>query len=223
MKESKQVLLANRAWAAELTDENPDYFAQMAHGQKPQFLWIGCSDSRVAPEVMTQTQPGGMFIHRNIANQVNPADLNLMSVIQYAVDVLEVPNIIVCGHYACGGIKAALTGGTSGPVDEWLGHARQVLCDHRHEIDAQPDEEAKVNRLVEVNVRDQLVHLAQNETVKAAFAANRNLTLHGWVYDIRDGLLKPLMKINRTTDLSDLGQPERVLLSTAELEAELVG
>ena len=222
MRESKQVLLANRAWAAELTDENPEYFAQMAHGQKPLFLWIGCSDSRVAPEVMTQTQPGGMFIHRNIANQVNPDDLNFMSVLQYAVDVLEVPNIIVCGHYACGGIKAALNGGTTGPVDRWLAPARQVLCDHRAEIDAQPDEEAKVNRLVEVNVRDQLVHLTRTETVKAAFAANKNLTLHGWVYDIRDGLLKPLMKINRTTDLSDLGQPDRVLLSTAELEAELV-
>ena len=222
MKDSKQVLLANRAWATELTDENPGYFTQMAAGQKPMFLWIGCSDSRVAPEVMTQTQPGGMFIHRNIANQVNPADLNLMSVLQFAVDVLEVPNIIVCGHYACAGIKAALDGGTTGPVDRWLGHTRQVLHDHTAEIEAQPDEETKVNRFVEVNVRDQLVHLAQTETVQAAFAAQKNLTLHGWVYDIRDGLLKPLMKINRTTDLSDLGQPDRVLLRTAALEAEPV-
>lgn len=221
MRESKQLLLANKAWAAELVEENPEYFAQMALGQKPQFLWIGCSDSRVAPEVMTQTQPGGMFIHRNIANQVNPADLNLMSVIQYAVDVLEVPNIIVCGHYACGGIVAALSGGTTGPVDRWLGHARQVLDDHREEVEAQPDGEARVNRLVEVNVRDQLLHLAGVDTVQRAFAAGRNLTLHGWIYDIRDGLLKPLLKVNRTTDLSDLAQPDRVLLSTAELEAEL--
>jgi carbonic anhydrase len=221
MKESKQLLLANRAWATELTDEDPDFFARMAQGQKPMFLWIGCSDSRVAPEQMTQSQPGGLFIHRNIANQVNRDDLNLMSVIQFAVDVLEVPNIIVCGHYACGGIKATLDGGTTGPVDRWLGNARVVLDAHRGEIDAQAGEEAKVNRLVEVNVRDQLINLTRVDTVANAFAAGKNLTLHGWVYDIRDGLLKPLMKINRTTDLSDLGRLDRVLLTTAELEAEL--
>lgn len=222
MKESKQLLLANQAWANELTDEDPEFFARQVQGQKPLFLWIGCSDSRVSPEQMTQTQPGGMFIHRNIANLVNPDDLNLMSVLQYAVDVLEVPNIVVCGHHGCGGIKAALAGGTTGAVDRWLGNAREVLSEHRDEVEAQVDEEAKVNRLVEVNVRDQLVHLARTDTVVAAFAAGKNLTLHGWVYDIRDGLLKPLLKINRTTDLADVDQPERVLLSTAELEAELV-
>lgn len=221
MKESKQLLLANRAWATELTDEDPEFFARMAQGQKPLFLWIGCSDSRVAPEQMTQAQPGGLFIHRNIANQVNASDLNLMSVIQYAVDVLEVPNIVVCGHYACGGIKATLSGGVTGPVDRWLGNAELALEAHRGEIDAQTSEEAKVNRLVEVNVRDQLVNLTKVDTIANAFAAGKNLTLHGWVYDIRDGLLKPLMKINRTTDLSDLGRPERVLLTTAELETEL--
>lgn len=221
MKESKQLLLANQAWANELTDENPDFFARQAAGQKPKFLWIGCSDSRVAPEQMTQSQPGGLFIHRNIANLVNADDLNLMSVLQYAVDVLQVPNIVVCGHYACGGIKAALAGGVTGPVDRWLANARAVLADHRGEIDAQPNDEAKVNRLVEVNVRDQLLHLARTDTVANAFAAGANLTLHGWVYDIRDGRLKPLTKINRTTDLDDIGRPERVLLSTQELEAEL--
>lgn len=222
MKESKQLLLANRAWANELTDEDPEFFARQVQGQKPLFLWIGCSDSRVSPEQMTQSQPGGMFIHRNIANLVNPDDLNLMSVLQYAVDVLDVPNIVVCGHHGCGGIKAALSGGTTGPVDRWLGNARQVLADHREEIDAQDGEEAKVNRLVEVNVRDQLVRLARTDTVTAAFAAEKNLTLHGWAYDIRDGLLKPLMKINRTTDLENIDKPDRVLLTTAELEAELV-
>jgi len=221
MKESKQLLLANKAWATELTDDDPDFFLRHVAGQKPQFLWIGCSDSRVSPEQKTQSLPGRMFIHRNIANLVNPDDLNLMSVLQYAVDVLEVPNIIVCGHYACGGIKATLDGGVTGPVDRWLESARHVLDDHRAEIEAQPEGEARVNRLVEVNVRDQLVKLARTDTVQGAFAAGRNLTLHGWVYDIRDGLLKPLMKINRTTDLNDIGRPERVLLTTAELEAEL--
>lgn len=221
MKESKQLLLANKAWAAELTDDDPDFFRRQAAGQKPDFLWIGCSDSRVSPEQKTQSLPGRMFIHRNIANLVNEDDLNLMSVLQYAVDVLQVPNIIVCGHYGCGGIKATLEGGVSGPVDRWLENARTVLSEHRDEIDAQSGDEARVNRLVEVNVRDQLVKLARTQTVAGAFAAGRNLTLHGWVYDIRDGLLKPLMKINRTTDLSDVGRPERVLLTTAELEAEL--
>jgi carbonic anhydrase len=221
MRESQQLLLANKAWANELTDDDPDFFRRQTAGQKPEFLWIGCSDSRVSPEQKTQSLPGRMFIHRNIANLVNPDDLNLMSALQYAVDVLQVPNIIVCGHHGCGGIRAALEGGTSGPVDRWLDGARSVLADHRGEIDTQPTHEARVNRLVEVNVRDQLVRLAQTGTVQAAFAAGRNLTLHGWVYDIRDGLLKPLMKINRTTDLSDLGRPDRVLLTTEELEAEL--
>lgn len=222
MKESKQLLLSNKAWATELTDEDPDFFIRQVKGQKPLFLWIGCSDSRVSPEQMTQARPGSMFIHRNIANLVNPDDMNLMSVLQYAVEVLEVPNIIVCGHHACGGIAATLSGGTTGPVDQWLGGAKQVLADHRAEIDAQSSAEAKVNRLVEMNVRDQLLKLAQTDTVTKAFAAEKNLTLHGWVYDIRDGLIKPLMKINRTTDLTDVEHPERVLLTTEELEAELV-
>ena len=222
MKESKQLLLSNKAWATELTDEDPDFFIRQVKGQKPLFLWIGCSDSRVSPEQMTQARPGSMFIHRNIANLVNPDDMNLMSVLQYAVEVLEVPNIIVCGHHACGGIAATLTGGTSGPVDQWLGGAKQVLADHRAEIDALPSPEAKVNRLVEMNVRDQLLKLAQTDTVAKAFAAEKNLTLHGWTYDIRDGLIKPLLKINRTTDLTDVEHPERVLLTTEELEAELV-
>lgn len=221
MKESKQLLLANKAWATELTDDDPDFFRRQIAGQRPEFLWIGCSDSRVSPEQKTQSAPGRMFIHRNIANLVNPADLNLMSVLQYAVDVLEVPNVIVCGHYGCGGIKATLDGGVSGPVDRWLDCAREVLDAHRDEVESQPTAEARVNRLVEVNVRDQLVKLARTDTVQAAFAAGRNLTLHGWVYDIRDGLLKPLMKINRTTDLSEVARPERVLLTTEELEAEV--
>ncbi len=222
MRESKQLLLANKAWAAELTDENKDFFRRQTAGQRPKFLWIGCSDSRVAPEQMTQAAPGALFLHRNIANLVNPDDLNLMSVLQFAVDVLEVSNIIVCGHHSCGGVRAALSGGTTGPVDQWLEGARTVLHNHADEIAAQPNEEAKVNRLVEINVCDQLAKLAATETVQTAFAAEKNLTLHGWVYDIRDGLLKPLQKINRTTDLSQLDRPERVLLSTAELEAEVI-
>lgn len=217
MKEETQLLLANRAWARELTDEDPDFFRRQAAGQNPAFLWIGCSDSRVAPEQKTQSPPGHMFLHRNIANLVRADDLNLMSVLQYAVDVLAVTNIMVCGHYGCGGIKATLDGGVSGAVDRWLDAARAVLDDHRDEIDAQEAGEARVNRLVECNVRDQLVNLARTGTVQAAFARGADLTLHGWVYDIRDGLLRPLMRIDRETELADVGRPEKVLLTTAEM------
>ncbi|MBB4153701.1 carbonic anhydrase [Sphingomonas jinjuensis] len=213
MKAVKQLLLANRAWATELTEENADFFLRQTAGQKPQFLWIGCSDSRVAPEQMTQTLPGGMFIHRNVANLVNPDDLNLMSVVQFAVDTLQVPNIIVCGHHDCGGINAVLNGGTTGPVDQWLDPARRSLVDHEDEVMAQPKGEARVNRLVEVNVRDQLVNLARTATVQDAFARGQELTLYGWVYDIRDGLLKPLMEIDAATVLDEVGRPGPVLLA----------
>ncbi|WP_380787164.1 carbonic anhydrase [Sphingomonas sp. R86521] len=212
MRRYKQLLLANKAWAAELTDENPDFFARQAVGQRPEFLWIGCSDSRVSPEQMTMTQPGGMFIHRNIANLVNDDDLNLMSVLQYAVDVLGVKHVIVCGHHGCGGIKGTLGGGTEGPVHDWLATARQVLSEHQDEIDAQASEEAKVNRLVEVNVRDQIVRLARTATIQAAFARGQEVLLHGWVYDIRDGLIKPMMEIDSTTVLDEVGRPDKVLV-----------
>ena len=217
MKEETQLLLANRAWASELLDEDPEFFRRQAAGQKPEFLWIGCSDSRVAPEQKTQSLPGRMFIHRNIANLVRADDLNLMSALQYGVDVLGVANIVVCGHYGCGGVKATLDGGTSGAVDRWLDAARAVLADHREEIDAQEEGEAQVNRLVECNVRDQLVNLARLDTVRGAFARGQDLTLHGWVYDIRDGLLRPLMRIDADTELEEVGQPEKVLLTTEEM------
>ena len=222
MREYKQLLLANKAWAMELVEEQPDFFRRQTVGQRPEFLWIGCSDSRVSPEQMTMTPPGGMFLHRNIANLVNPNDLNLMSVLQYAIAVLRVRHVIVCGHHGCGGIKAALAGGTEGPVHDWLEVARQVRRDHAEEIDAQADDEAKVNRFVEVNVRDQLVQLAQTKPVQDAFAAGQELWLHGWVYDIRDGHIKPMMEIDRDTPLGDVPRPDRVLLSTAELQAEMV-
>ena len=214
MRDSRQLLLANKAWAAELVEEDASFFSRQAAGQKPKFLWIGCSDSRVSPEQMTQSPPGGMFIHRNVANLVDPADMNLMSVLQYAVDVLGVENIVVCGHHGCGGIKATLTGGVTGPVDRWLDTARAVLDGHRDEVEAQPAGEARVNRLVECNVRDQIETLARTDTVQGAFARGQTLTLHGWVYDIRDGLLKPLMTIDRETDLDAIDRPHKVLLPT---------
>ena len=220
MREYKQLLLANKAWAQELIDEKPDFFLQQTVGQRPDFLWIGCSDSRVSPEQMTMTPPGGMFLHRNIANLVHEDDLNLMSVLQYAVSVLKVRHIILCGHYACGGIKAALAGGTEGPVDRWLEAARDVHRNHADEINDQTTDEAQVNRFVEVNVRDQLVKLARTDIVQAAFAEDRDVWLHGWVYDIRDGHIKPMMEIDRNTVLDDVPKPAKVLLTTDELERQ---
>lgn len=212
MKSYKQLLLANKAWSMELQEENPEFFSRQLQGQKPEFLWIGCSDSRVNPEQMTMTPPGGMFIHRNIANVVNGDDLNLMSVLQYAVAVLQVKHIVICGHYGCGGIMAAYDGQVDGPVDKWLENPRQVCRDHEHEIASAGDRDARVNRFVEVNVRDQLVNLVRTKTVQDAFAAGQPLALHGWVYDLRDGLIKPLLEIDATTVIEEIGKPERVLV-----------
>jgi carbonic anhydrase len=213
MREVDQLLLSNRAWAAEMLAENPEFFNRNINWQRPVFLWIGCSDSRVAPDQMTQAVPGGLFVHRNIANLVYPDDRNLMAVLHYAINVLEVSHVVICGHYGCGGIQAALDGAApDGPIAHWLEHARQVLDDHRPEIMALPEGEARVNRMVEVNVRDQLLHLARTGPVQAAFAAGRELTLHGWVYDLRDGHIKPLMRITPETVLDEVPKPERVLL-----------
>ena len=212
MRKYKQLLLANKAWASEFLDEDPEFFSRQVSGQQPEFLWIGCSDSRVSPEQMTMTLPGGMFIHRNIANLVDPDDLNLMSVLQYAVSVLEVKHVIVCGHHGCGGIKATLAGGTEGPVDQWLGNARAVLEAHREEIEGAGDEDARVNRFVEVNVRDQLVRLARTEIVQDRWKKGPDLALHGWVYDLRDGLIKPLLELDADTPLDEVKVPEPVLV-----------
>ena len=213
MHEVTQLMLHNRAWAAEQLAEDPDYFSRHVADQKPVFLWIGCSDSRVSPDQFSQAQPGGLFIHRNIANLVQPGDGNLMAVIDFAIGVLKIDRIVVCGHYGCGGIKAALSGApTEGPLGEWLAHARDVRADHAAEIDAQPDDDARINRFVECNVRDQLLHVAATAPVRAAWADGRDLRLHGWVYDLRDGLLKTLLEIDATTSLDTVALPDKVLV-----------
>lgn len=212
MKKYKQLLLANKAWSIELLEENPDFFQRHATGQNPDFLWIGCSDSRVSAEQLTMTQPGSMFIHRNIANVVDPSDRNLMSVLEYAVGVLNVEHIIVCGHYACGGVRAALDGGTTGVVHEWLQNVRDVRDDHADEIAAAGHADAQASRLVEVNVMDQLLRLARTDVVRSAFAAGKELVLHGWVYDLRDGLIKTLLEIDVTTAIEEVTPPPSVLV-----------
>ncbi|WP_429598403.1 carbonic anhydrase [Sphingomonas zeicaulis] len=211
MRLYKQLLLANRAWSFELLDENSDFFSRQVAGQKPDFLWIGCSDSRVGPEQITMTPPGGMFIHRNIANLIDDHDLNCMAVLQYAVCVLEVKHIILCGHHGCGGIKAARTGGTEGAVDRWLANARAVHSAHAAEIEDAGDEDARINRFVEVNVREQLIRLARTAVVQKRWASGIPLALHGWVYDLRDGVIKPLLELDAAAPLDDVEAPAPVL------------
>lgn len=212
MREYKHLLLANKAFAAERLEENPQYFARQTVGEQPDFLWIGPSDSRVAPDQLTNAQPGEMLMHRNIANLIDPNDQNLMSLVQYAVEIVGVRHIIVCGHYGCGGVDAALQGGVDGHIHDWLAILRDVIRDHADELDALPEGEPRSMRLVELNVRDQLVKLARTDVVQKAFAAGQPLELHGWVYDLRDGLLKPLMEIDATTPLAAVPKPEQVLV-----------
>jgi carbonic anhydrase len=196
MRDYTQLLLSNKAWAKEMVDENPEFFTRQIAGQKPDFLWIGCSDSRVSPEQMTMTHPGGMFMHRNIGNLVNADDENLSAVLQYAVETLKVSHIIICGHYGCSGVMSAIDGGTQGPMHEWLAGTRALCADHKHELDALGAYDAKVDRVVELNVIDQVRHLSQMKTVQDAFHAGQPLVLHGWVYNLRDGLIRPLVEMD---------------------------
>lgn len=202
MTDHKQLLLANKAWAEELTEQQPDFFSRQTAGQKPDFLWIGCSDSRVGPEQMTMSPPGSLFMHRNIANLVDERDLNLMSVLQYAVDVLGVKHIVVCGHYGCGGVAAALDGHTVGGVHHWLSPVRDLRVEHADELHDHDTHKGKVNHLVEINIRTQVAKLANTKTVQEAFLRDQELHLHGWVYDIGTGLIRTLLEIDRDSSAS---------------------
>lgn len=208
MRQYKQLLLSNKAWAQEMLDENPDFFTRQLSGQQPDFLWIGCSDSRVSPEQMTMTHPGGLFMHRNIANLVNEEDNNLLSVVQFAVRALKVSHIIVCGHYGCGGVTAAIEGGTTGPIHEWLANPRETCARHSHELNALPEGDARTDRAVELNVIEQVHRLARTEIVSKAFQAKQDLTLHGWVYNIRDGHINPLVEYRAGDELVSPGAAE---------------
>lgn len=188
----------NKNWANKIKSEDPTFFEKMSATQQPELLWIGCSDSRVPAEIVVGAQPGEMFIHRNIANQVIATDFNCLSVIQYAVNVLQVKHIVVCGHYSCGGIKAALSKQNAGLLitNKWLMHIKNVYRLHQEQIDAMPTEEMRVNRLVEMNVTEQVHALSHTSIVQGSWTKHNSPTLHGWVYNLSDGLLKPLITIN---------------------------
>lgn len=199
MKLYELLLLENKAWALEMKKSDPNFFERLVSVQKPDFLWIGCSDSRVPPDKITQTQPGQIFIHRNIANMVVHTDLNLLSVLQYAVEVLKVKHIIVCGHYGCGGVKAAMTRHSYGIINKWLRNIKDVYRFHQDEIDALQTEDERLNRLIELNIKEQVLNLAKTSIVQTAWKKDNYPHLHGWVYDLHDGIINPLLDIPPNT------------------------
>jgi carbonic anhydrase len=182
----------NRAWSAEMTRQDPEFFTRLSRQQAPEYLWIGCSDSRVPANQIVGLLPGEMFVHRNVANVVVHTDLNCLSTIQFAVDVLHVKHIIVCGHYGCGGVMAALRGDKIGLADNWLCHVQDVRRKHHDEIDALPTDAERQKRLCEWNVMEQVMNVSQTTVVRDAWARGDALSVHGWVYDLRDGLIRDL-------------------------------
>ena len=191
-----KMLEANRAWAEAKLAAEPDFFSKNVDGQQPEFMWIGCSDSRVPAEEITGAAPGELFVHRNVANLVVHTDLNLLSVVQYAVQALKVKHIIVCGHYNCGGLRTAMSHRYFGLINNWLRHVKDVYRLHATELDAITNEERRLERLCELNVEEQVHHLAQISFVQRAWQKEGRPMLHGWVYDIHTGLLKDLIKVN---------------------------
>ncbi len=188
----ESLFASNRNWASRVKTEDPDFFSRLADQQYPEYLWIGCSDSRVPANQIVDLLPGQVFVHRNVANLVVHTDLNCLSVLQYAVDVLKVKHVMVVGHYGCGGVRAAYENGDNGLVDNWLRNIRDVQDRYQAELDAIEDEDARVARLVELNVKTQVAHVCATTIVQNAWARGQALTVHGWVYSLRDGLLQDL-------------------------------
>ena len=204
MRTLPHLFKSNREWAAERVRVEPEFFTTLVAQQKPQFLWIGCSDSRVPANQIVQLLPGEMFVHRNVANLVVHADLNCLSAIQFAVDILQVRDIIVCGHYGCGGVLAALQDRKLGLCDNWLRHVQDVRGKHRVEIDALADEAAQHSKLCEFNVIEQALNVCQTTIVREAWARGQTLTVHSWIYGLSDGLLRDLgMCVSGEAELSD--------------------
>ncbi|UAY52050.1 carbonic anhydrase [Ferruginibacter albus] len=205
MTSYEKLLLENKAWAKEVEQEDPTFFKRLSALQTPEFLWIGCSDSRVPADKITGTQPGEIFVHRNIANMVVHTDVNLLSVLDYAVNHLKVRHVIVCGHYGCGGVKAAMGNQDFKPVlNMWLRNIKDVYHVHKTELDAIANEDDKTDRLVELNVKEQVSHLAQTSIIQRAWKNDNRPYLHGWVYGLKDGLIKPVMEVQPGAEIDPL-------------------
>lgn len=192
MRVLKKLFEQNRKWAEKVKESDPDFFRKLSRQQNPEYLWIGCSDSRVPSNQIVGMLPGEIFVHRNIANLVVPSDLNCLSVIQYAVEVLKIKHIIVCGHYGCGGVKAAMEKDEYGLIDNWLHHIRDVYRAHNTEIDAIDDPSSKLDKMCELNVIEQVANVCNTTIVKNAWKSGQELSVHGWIYSIENGILQDL-------------------------------
>ena len=192
MKDLKHLLEQNKAWAENITASDPEFFQTLAKQQSPTYLWIGCSDSRVPATQLVGMVPGEMFVHRNVANVVVHTDFNCLAVMQFAVDVLKVEHIIVCGHHGCGGVKAAMENLEFGLIDNWLRHVQDVLHTHQDELAQIEDEAKRLDRLCELNVIEQVTNVSRTTIVQNAWARGQELVIHGWIYGLEDGLLRDL-------------------------------
>jgi len=204
MQPYEKILSYNKAWAAKQISEDPDYFNRMAEIQEPEFLWIGCSDSRVPANLITGTKPGEIFVHRNVANLVIHTDLNLLTVLEYAVQYLKVKHVIVCGHYGCGGVKAAMTQHNFGIINKWIRSIKDVHRIHQEEVDKINDEESRLARMVELNVQEQVMNLAKTSIIQKAWKQRHYPHLHGWVYGIDNGLIQPIFEMAAGTPIDPL-------------------
>jgi len=196
MKEYKKLLLSNKAWASERLNLDEHYFEDLSKDQNPLFLWIGCADSRVPAEEITHADPGEIFVHRNVANMVVHTDMNLLSVLQYAVEVLKIKHIIICGHYNCGGVKAAMTNKDFGLINKWLRNIKEVYEKHYDELQVIENEQSRFNAMVELNVKEQIQNLAKTTIVQKAWEKSQLPHLHGWVFDIHKGEIKEVVNIS---------------------------
>lgn len=203
MNSYQKLLLENKAWAASVLQDDPEFFNRLANTQTPEFLWIGCSDSRVPADKITGTQPGEIFVHRNIANMVVHTDINLLSVLEYAVNYLKVKHIIVCGHYNCGGVKAALTNHNYGIINKWIRNIKDVHRLHSNEIDSLPTEEQQLNKLIELNVIEQVTNLAKTSIVQKCWQQEQRPNLHGWVYGLDNGIINPVFEMSHDNNNLD--------------------
>jgi carbonic anhydrase len=192
MKSLSDLLEKNRAWAEKISTRDPEFFQTLSKQQTPHYLWVGCSDSRVPANQIVSLSPGELFVHRNVANVVVHTDLNCLSVLQYAVDVLEVKHVIVCGHYGCGGVKAALHNMRLGLIDNWLRHIQDVRDKHGALLAGLSDETERLNRLCELNVIEQVANICATTVMQSAWQQGQDVTVHGWIYDLNDGVIRDL-------------------------------
>lgn len=211
MKKYEQLLLQNRAWVEQKLEEDKDFFNRLANIQKPEFLWIGCADSRVPANEITGTNPGEVFVHRNIANMVVHSDMNMLSVLDYAVNVLEVNHVIVCGHYGCGGIKAAMINKQIGLIDNWIRHIKDVYRMHQDELEKIEDINKRQDRLTELNVIEQVYDLGKTSIIQNSWQKRGGPYVHGWVYDVRNGLIQDLkVSMHDDSEMPDVYRFEKM-------------